>query len=234
MEKIKNLILKLKNYFKWLLIGYASLEVLYFLSYFLYMIIYNIKFKNEYNVDYYAYRWSSFVSFTLQELLMIAILLALLYFLFKNKEKEAKFLFTGWFIYTLVLRIFNLFNGVNNILNGGEGIIFGLLTFLGGLVFLLALVGIIIEVFNGSKKISEFSPIFFLVAFAFAFILSVFNLIGSFGDNYVYPFYTLFSIWQYPIFILMMTSVAYIYITPSENSTEEINKTNEEETLNKE
>lgn len=218
MNALKDLLLKFKSNFKLFVVIYAGLEALYYLSNFLYMIIYNVAFKHEYNVDYVPYTFTSFLNLILNMILILGILAILIFFLYKGKDKEAKFAFTGWFIYTLVSRIFGLFDGALGVFNNdGLGAASSILGFLGGLAFLLGLAGLMLEVFNGSKTLSNFSPLCFIIAFGLALFNSILSLVGLFNEDLlVFRFYSLFSIWLYPLFIFIMALVGYLYITPED------------------
>ena len=227
MTALKNLILKLKPYFKYFIIGYASLYVLSLFSYLAYMVIYNVKYKNEYNVDYTVYSAKSFISYILGSIVFLAILALLIYLLIKKKDKEAKFLFTGWFIYSLVYRIFNLMDGFDNAIYGDAA--GGILTFLIFLSLVFAMGAIMLEVFNGNKKFSEFSPLCFIIAFGLSIISMILTIIGSFDNNsLVFPFYVLINMFFDPLFIIILALIAYTYITPADDSNESNNTQNAE------
>lgn len=232
MSALKNNILKLKSFFKYFLIGYAALDVLTIVSYLVYMIIYNVKYKNEYGAGYSIYSASNFVTYIISSLVGLAFLVLLIYLVIKDKQKEAKFLFTGWFIYNLFTRFYNSLDGINTMIWGS--VLSGLFSLFTTLSLLFAMGAIMLEVFNGNKKLSDLSPLFFIIALGLSLIsmiISFASLIANAGGSYVFQFYQLFSMFMEPLFIVIMALVAYIYVTPQDsNSSASDNEEEKEET----
>lgn len=226
MEKLKNFILKLKSFFNYFLIGYIGLNGLYLILYLVYMIVCNAKYKKEY--DFTVYNAGSFIITILSNIIYIGFFVAALILLKKDKQKEAKFLFVGWFIYSLFSRFFNSYSGINTMVNGD--IVEGILILFIALSMLFAMISIMLEVFNGNDKLSFFAPLAFIVAFSFSTIYSIFELISTIvnaKDYFVFPFYQIPSLFTGPVIIILLALVAYIFITPVEEVDEIVIENND-------
>ena len=219
MSALKNIILKCKSFFKYFLIGYLALDVLELITYIVYMIVYNAKYKSEYNYNYNIYSASSAITYFISSIVGIALLVLLIYLVIKEKQKEAKFVFTGWFIYLLFTRLYSAFDGINTMIWGD--ILAGIFSLFITLSLLFAMGAIMLEVFNGNKKFSALSPLFFVIALGISLItmiISIISLIANIGDSLIFPFYQIPSLFMGPIFIIIIALTAYTYVTPEDAS----------------